>query len=47
MSYYENFSQYETTSFMLDSFVCSMTYPKGMRLNMKAIKKGLNIPIQI
>ncbi|MFE9274853.1 4'-phosphopantetheinyl transferase family protein [Paenibacillus glucanolyticus] len=47
VSYYENFYQYETTSFMLDSFVCSITYPKGMRLNMKAIKKGLNIPIQI
>ncbi|GAB6931217.1 hypothetical protein JCM10914A_52000 [Paenibacillus sp. JCM 10914] len=47
VSCYENFYQYETVSFMLDSFVCSITYPKGMGPNIEAIKKGLDIPIRI
>lgn len=47
VSHYENFCQYETVSFMLDSFVCSITYPRGMLLNIEAIKKGLKIPVRI
>jgi 4'-phosphopantetheinyl transferase len=49
VSYFKNFSQYYTVSFKLGNYMCSITYPRNMELDIdiKALKKMFNSTIEI
>jgi 4'-phosphopantetheinyl transferase len=41
-SFYENFPQYCTVSFIFGCYVCSMTYPKKTELSIEPVRKLLH-----
>lgn len=45
VSAFENFFQYETVSVFFHSYVCSVTYPKGVKVNVDELKRGLQVPV--